>query len=130
MPRQEFSRKVRRERLEYVMANGGLCEGGCGTKLQRGRYEFDHDLEDWEGGKPTFENCRVLCKGPGTMRCHEAKTARKAKERAKSNRIRDKWDGVMGMRPRLQSRGFPKALPQHTATTPPKKQLPHRRLTP
>jgi 5-methylcytosine-specific restriction enzyme A len=126
--RQEFSRKVKRERLDYVKAKNpehpfGRCEG-CGVVLQRGRYHADHHLPDWMGGKPTFENCRILC-----VVCHEVKTSEEATVRAKSNRIRDKWNGVMQARTKIHSRGFPETEPQRTASRPLKKPLPERRMS-
>ena len=123
MPRREFPKQVKRARLAHA---NGHCEG-CGQPLQPRRYEFDHDDPDWRGGEPTFENCRVLCKGPGTMRCHEIKTAGEAPLKAKSDRIRDDWNNTATTRrQRLQGKPFRKAPPQHTATTPPLKIIPRR----
>lgn len=71
MSRKEFPKSVK-------IAAWARCEGRCeecGTKLWPGKFAYDHDLADGLGGKPTLENCRVLCSGsPGS--CHSTKTGK------------------------------------------------------
>lgn len=70
MSRKEFSKKVK---LAAWMRCKGICECGCGVKIIPGDGpEYDHDDEDFFGGEPTLENCKVLRK-----RCHDAKTKKR-----------------------------------------------------
>lgn len=104
MTRRNFTLAVKKQRLAYVTGEDGVvrCEG-CGEIVRRGQYEFDHHLADWLGGKPTFDNCRVLCKA----KCHQRKTALDKKLSAKSARVQAAEIGAAlpTARP-LQSRGF------------------------
>ena len=64
MKRQNFSEKVKRAALARA---GDKCEE---CKLPHlGRYHFDHEIPDGLTGKPTAENCRLLC-----FACHIEKT--------------------------------------------------------
>lgn len=49
----------------------GICEG-CGHAHRR--LECDHIVPASQGGTHALSNLRMLCKGPGTCGCHEAKT--------------------------------------------------------
>jgi hypothetical protein len=123
-PRQNFPKKVLRDRLDYVNANGGLCEGGCGRKLSAvKRKAGDHHLPDWLGGKPTFENCRILC-DDGPKSCHAIKTAKEATDRAKSNRVRDKHEGIASTKGTIPSKPGPQ---RSRASRPPEKPLPENK---
>ena len=64
--RREFPARIRAAAFERC---NGLCEE-CRSKLQVGRFHYDHVLPDGLGGKPLLENCRVLCRA-----CHGVKTA-------------------------------------------------------
>lgn len=46
----------------------GHCEK-CSARLYTGKFDYDHVLPDALGGKPTLDNCEVLCDA-----CHSAKT--------------------------------------------------------
>jgi len=84
--RTEFPRKVKAAAFERAK---GFCEG-CGAKLATGRIEYDHRVPDALGGKPTLDNCVVLCKP-----CHGEKTARGDVPRiAKAKRQRDRHIGA------------------------------------
>lgn len=64
-PRKEFSKRVK---LAAWLRCGGICECGCGVKIISGDGpEYHHADEDFFGGEPTLENCRVL-----RRRCHDA----------------------------------------------------------
>lgn len=65
MARREFTAAVKVARFKHC---GRKCEG-CGAHLTVGKFAYDHDDADGLTGKPTFENCRVLCLG-----CHSVKT--------------------------------------------------------
>jgi 5-methylcytosine-specific restriction endonuclease McrA len=56
--------------LAFMRANGH-CES-CGAHLYVGKFHFDHRIPDAMGGKPTLDNCDVLCRA-----CHSIKTRTK-----------------------------------------------------
>ena len=64
--RSEFSKKTKVE--AFVRAQGS-CDK-CGARLVPGKFHYDHRIPDAMGGKPTIENCDVLC-----ATCHSLKTA-------------------------------------------------------
>jgi hypothetical protein len=81
---------------------GGLCGCGCKRLLAEHPHDFDHELEVWEFGPEAdpaevnaLSNFRALVKKP----CHQAKTARKAKERAKVRRNAKKHAGTFKKSP-------------------------------
>ena len=93
MNRVEFSLPVRRAALERYKRH---CEGTlpngqpCGVPLQRGRFQFDHDLPSWMGGDSSLENCKVLC-----TPCHTDKTGKRdIPTIAKTKRIHDRENGI------------------------------------
>lgn len=103
MSRQEFPRAVK---AAAALRADGRCEGlvdgvRCGLKLQTGRFQYDHIVADSIGGKPTLDNCAVLC-----PRCHGEKTRKLDTPRAaKTKRQRDKHTGAMvSRRPLLGSK--------------------------
>lgn len=51
---------------------GGRCQE-CGHRHDR--LECDHIIPRTKGGTHAIDNLRMLCKGDGTCRCHETKTA-------------------------------------------------------
>jgi len=63
--RREFSAKVKE--AAYTRSKGH-CES-CSRQLSPGDIHYDHDNPDANGGEPTLENCRVLCRS-----CHKIKT--------------------------------------------------------
>lgn len=76
MSRQEFPERIKVKRVAFAEFK---CEGivtrddgskvRCNAALSGGRVQYDHDNPDGLTGKPTFENCRALCK-----LCHADKT--------------------------------------------------------
>jgi hypothetical protein len=76
-------------------------------------------LADWLGGKPTLENCRVLC-----LACHAVKTAEEASQRAKGNRIKDKEAGITATKGTIPSKPGPQ---KSRASRPPEKPLPENK---
>ena len=67
--RREFPQSVK---LKAWERSGGNCEG-CSTKLFPGKFQYDHTNPDASGGKPTLDNCKVLCSGDKDS-CHYKKT--------------------------------------------------------
>lgn len=63
--RHEFPAKVM---VEAFRRAGGRCEK-CTAKLYVGKINYDHRIPDAMGGKPTLDNCDVLC-----VACHSIKT--------------------------------------------------------
>jgi hypothetical protein len=107
--RREFSKQVKRD--AFLRANGE-CEG-CGAKLGVAQFHFDHIIPDGLGGEPTLDNCACLCRI-----CHDVKTRTKdVPAIAKTKRISDKHLGIRKPS-RLQSAGFQKMPPQHSASRP------------
>ena len=64
--RSEFSKKTK---IEAFVRAQGSCDK-CGARLVPGKFHYDHRIPDAMGGKPTIENCDVLC-----ATCHSLKTA-------------------------------------------------------
>lgn len=69
MARSEFSATVRQQAWER--SKGRCEEPGCGIELQVGHFQFDHIQPDGLGGKPTLENCAVLCSAHHSRKTHE-----------------------------------------------------------
>ncbi len=73
-------------------ASEGRCEG-CNAVLVPSGYQFDHGVPDGLGGRPTLDNCVVLC-SDGPDSCHGKKTAgRDVPMIARADRIGKKWRG-------------------------------------
>ena len=82
MLRKEFPKSVKLAAFERCE---GRCER-CGAALFAGQYHYDHVLADGLSGKPTLENCAVLCRA-----CHGLKTNTEDIPRmAKADRTRRK----------------------------------------
>ena len=86
MSRREFGSRVREEAWKRC---GGRCEQ-CKSKLHVGKFHYDHIMPDGLGGKPTLDNCQVLCVG-----CHHTKTTEEDRPiMEKADRIRKKHLGI------------------------------------
>lgn len=121
MSRKEFPRKVRL--AAFARANG-CCEK-CTRKLIGGEVpEYDHILPDALGGKPTLENCQILCAG-----CHAIKTGKEDVPRIrKSDRQRAAAIGAkVNKGTPMKGPKFTPAEPQRKASKPMAKELPPRR---
>lgn len=111
MARREFSRKIKNEALRRAgmkcEATGpafGFKEGQrCNCSLSLG-VQFDHILPDQLGGEPTLENCQALC-----VQCHKFKSRDDIKRIRKSDRQRDKGNGVVRPKGQIKSPGFAKS---------------------
>ncbi|GJD65205.1 HNH endonuclease [Methylobacterium frigidaeris] len=108
--RHEFDRKTQRDGF---LRCGGKCEA-CGIRLTLGRFQYDHIIPDAQGGDSSLSNLQVLCTD-----CHKAKTKKDAGDTARALRREDRHFGITppGKR-KIESRGFPKAPPQCTASKP------------
>ena len=121
MTRYEFPKPVKRlavarakSRCEAVGEVYGLPAGErCNADLGRG-FEIDHyPVPATERGSDVLENAVVCCR-----QCHGYKTRTfDIPVQAKAKRVSDKHLGIKS-KSRLQSRGFPKAEPQHSASRP------------
>jgi hypothetical protein len=63
----------RRNREAARQRARGFCED-CGHR--HGHLECDHDIPVSQGGTHDLANLRMCCKGPGSCKCHDRKTAR------------------------------------------------------
>lgn len=119
--RYEFGKPVKRlavarakSRCEAVGEVYGLPAGErCNADLGRG-FEIDHyPVPATERDSDVLENAVVCCR-----QCHGYKTRTfDIPVQAKTKRVSDKHLGIKS-KSRLQSRGFPKAEPQHSASRP------------
>jgi 5-methylcytosine-specific restriction enzyme A len=67
-----YGPEYKRNRAAARRRANGHCEI-CGHRHQR--LECDHIVNVAAGGTHHLDNLRMACKGPGTCRCHETKTA-------------------------------------------------------
>lgn len=116
MSRHEFPAAVKRAAITRA---AGQCEAilpdgmRCPCVVGPGRQHFDHVIPDWMGGKPTIENCALVC-----VPCHKEKTAKRdVPAIAKAKRIIDAELGIRNPS-RLKGRGFRKAAPKCSASRP------------
>lgn len=72
------------QKAAVIKRQDGLCACGCKERLgdDPRDIEFDHRVELWEGGTNDLDNFAALKK-----KHHLRKTSRKAKERAKCDRL-------------------------------------------
>ncbi len=124
MARSEFSRKTRQQALERA---GYRCEASeprygfdegqrCNCHLSLG-VQFDHETPDQLGGDTSLSNCRAVC-----VQCHRFKTRDDVRQIRKSDRQRDKHNGVIRPAGKIKS---PNTL--RTRETKDAKPLPPRR---
>lgn len=112
MSRTEFSRATRQAALKRsglkCEASGpryGLKEGQrCNCNLSLG-VQFDHDVPDQLGGDNSLENCRAVC-----VQCHRIKTRGDIQQIRKSDRQRDKHNGILKPKSSLSKSKFKKLL--------------------
>lgn len=89
----EFKASVKLEMFRRAGGPENVCCEGCGMRLGGKPFDYDHSVEIWElpeelrerfrkEGVPA-EYGRLL----GKLCCHQPKSARKAAERAKCNKV-------------------------------------------
>lgn len=108
--RSEFPPSVR---LKAFRRASWCCEK-CTAPLSVGKFQYDHIIPDGLGGKPTLENCMVLCDA-----CHKVKTH--LGDRPIMTKADNQRKAHIGAKPaparKIQSRGFPKKeRPRQEAT--------------
>jgi hypothetical protein len=110
--RREFPLSVRKLAFKRCCRNGiPYCES-CPVELRAGNIIYEHVDPDGLGGEPTIENCKVHCRN-----CADVKTFTEDNPRMqKADRVLKKNFGLRPSRQKIQSRGFSKAPPQHTAS--------------
>lgn len=69
----------------------GVC---CDCGRFDPRWEHDHDIPLWQGGKDTLENSKTRCRA-----CHKRKTVSEAAPRAKADRIKERNDMTKRRKP-------------------------------
>lgn len=90
------------------------AEGKCiACTLTATSYECDHVIPIVLGGENRESNLQLLC-----VPCHKVKTKLDVKLKSIVARKRAKHLGITSKRATIQSRGFPRAAPQHTASRP------------
>lgn len=113
--RKEFSQAVRKLAFRRCCRNGQpYCEG-CGCEINaRSGIIYEHDVPAGLGGEPTLANCKIHCKN-----CADVKTFTEDNPRmAKADRVLKKTYGLGRTKKKIQSRGFQRFEPQHTASRP------------
>jgi 5-methylcytosine-specific restriction endonuclease McrA len=77
------NRKLREQVWER---DQGVC---CDCGRFHSKWEAEHTVPLWSGGKDDLSNVVTRCPP-----CHKPKTAREAKDRAKSDRVREKYEAL------------------------------------
>ena len=110
MSRQEFPKSVKVASIKANTRDGVIYCEACGLPTRR--FAFDHRNPDGLTGKPTLDNCQLLCEP-----CHAEKTKQDVANIAKAKRREASHLGVKS-EPKLRGAGFRKALPQNRASKP------------
>lgn len=101
-----------RVRLRVWERCEGRC-GECGRKLTPAdTWIVEHLVALVNGGANRENNLGITCGW-----CKPVKDARDVADKSKVASLRKKHLGITGPKRRMQSRGFDKAPPQHTATS-------------
>lgn len=111
--RTEFPQSVRKAAFRRCCRDGvPYCEG-CGNQIRQTPI-YEHVTPDGLGGEATLDNCKVHCKT-----CADVKTFTEDNPRMqKADRVLKHTYGLEPSRKKMESRGFPKAKPQRTASRP------------
>jgi hypothetical protein len=80
------SPEYRRNRELARRRANGTCEQ-CGHRHQR--LECDHIIPTTQGGTHALSNLRMICKGYGTCKCHERKSAQEGRGYRAKKETRD-----------------------------------------
>jgi 5-methylcytosine-specific restriction protein A len=101
-----------RVKVRIFQKADGKCQGDCGLKIVgKLRPAYDHIQALCNGGEHRESNLQLLC-----VPCHSIKTKTDVAEKSAVARKQKKHIGAFGPKRKLQSRGFAKTKPQHTAT--------------
>lgn len=102
-----------RVRMRIFLRHGGICHLS-GRRIQAGdAWDLDHLVALANGGAHCESNLR-----PALRDKHKDKTARDVAEKARNDRVLKRHLGIKSTKRKIQSRGFPKAPPQRTASRP------------
>lgn len=105
------SRPPRHVRLRVFEGHGGICYLSK-VKIQVGdKWELEHIVAICNGGENRESNM-----APALVAPHKAKTKQDRATKAKNDSVRQKHLGITGPKRKIQSAGFQKRPPQHTAT--------------
>ena len=127
--RREFSRAQKAQMLKRASDEKGriFCEG-CGLNITGKVVEFDHTIPEAlivDKTKPlTIDDGKAL----GRDCCHRAPSGKTAQDVATIAKAKRQEAGHLGIRTKIQSAGFRKAIPQRRASSPIEKTMPPRRL--
>jgi 5-methylcytosine-specific restriction protein A len=94
-------------KLRVYVLHDGTC-AKCTRKLERGQWDCDHVIALANGGR------HAESKSP----CHSQKTKADVAEKSMIYRKRAKHLGLKPPRQKIQSAGFRRVEPQHTASRP------------
>jgi 5-methylcytosine-specific restriction endonuclease McrA len=83
-------------RKKVFTRDGGICRD-CGRYDPK--WEHDHDIPLWQGGKDTFENSVTRCR-----HCHLHKTISEAPVRAKADRLAERHAATRKRKPMAAAR--------------------------
>jgi 5-methylcytosine-specific restriction protein A len=110
--RREFTAKTKKAALKRA---NGECEK-CRQSLVSGRFHFDHDTPDGLSGKPSIENCKVLC-----LPCHRVKTKADKAIMTKADNVKKRANNLTAPKARIAQP--PKAEPRPTKALPPRRPM-------
>ena len=98
-PRKALTPK---QRAELFATHKGVCHL-CGEKIKAGElWDDEHVIQRWVSGDDSLANRRPAHR----IKCHPAKTANDAGDRAKIKRIQDRENGTRRERKAIPSPGF------------------------
>jgi 5-methylcytosine-specific restriction endonuclease McrA len=102
-----------RIKIKIFDKHGGHC-ALCTRKIMGSlRPAYDHRIALINGGKHAESNLQLLC-----VPCHKEKSRADVAEKSKVARVRAKHIGIKTNRRKIQSAGFKRSEPQHSATRP------------
>lgn len=103
-----------RVRVRVFDRYGGRCQCGCNRKIMVGEaWQCEDTIALINGGERREANLK-----PWLTEHHKGKTRRDVAEKSMVYRKRAKHLGITLKHAKIQSRGFDKAAPQHTASRP------------
>ena len=102
-----------RVRVRTFDKYGGKCAVCTLPIVGRLRPAYDHIIALVNGGQHREANLQLLC-----VPCHAGKTKSDVAEKSRIYRKRAKHIGAFAPKRKIQSAGFRRAAPQHSATRP------------
>jgi 5-methylcytosine-specific restriction protein A len=99
--------------LRIFERHDGICHISKRKIQASEKWELEHIVAICNGGQNRESNM-----APALVAPHKAKTKQDRATKAKNDAVRMKHLGIIGPKRKIQSAGFRKAPPQHTATRP------------